>query len=423
MKKSLNFTVMVIGQSGTGRSTFINSLCDQLIVEPSSTVKLYSPEELGNPERELQLRKSTVELEDEDGVRINLNLIDTPGFGDSINNDVSFQVIKDYIKYQFDEILIEESKLRRNPRFKDNRVHVCLYFIVPTGHGLREIDIRVIRSLGSFVNILPCISKSDSLTIDELKLNKRLIKEDISHYNLPVFDFTNSYFNMEDTLGDESVELNKYLQKTLPFAIMGSNATVEDKETGELKRVRKYPWGAVDIFDNEISDVLTLKTTLLVTHLDDFKDYTHEVLYENYRARTLSEVENGEENEYASATKRSTSIASGVSKAAEITRRRIASSNKKAASLATSKNNSRGDVNSHSKPSELNGDNHSVSSSTIGTSDIDPKEEQIKLEEERLKAFEQRVQRDLLLKRKEIEDRERELADIEKRLASQELAD
>lgn len=58
---------MVIGQSGTGRSTFINSLCDQLIVEPSSTVKLYSPEELGNPDRELQLRKSTVELEDEEG--------------------------------------------------------------------------------------------------------------------------------------------------------------------------------------------------------------------------------------------------------------------------------------------------------------------------------------------------------------------
>lgn len=407
---------MVIGQSGTGRSTFINSLCDQLIVEPSSTVKLYSPEELGNPDRELQLRKSTVELEDEEGVRINLNLIDTPGFGDSINNDSSFQVIKDYIKYQFDEILIEESKLRRNPRFKDNRVHVCLYFIVPTGHGLREIDVRVIRSLGSFVNILPCISKSDSLMMDELKLNKRLIKEDIDHYNLPVFDFTNSYFNMEDTLDDESIELNKYLQKTMPFAIMGSNATVKDKETGEMKRVRKYPWGAVDIFDNEISDVLTLKTTLLVTHLDDFKDYTHEVLYENYRARTLSEVENGEGNGSANANA-GTSIASDINRAAEITRRRMASS-KISGSLAVSHTDLNSDINKSSIATELKEDEHSVC-----TSEMDPKEEQIKLEEERLKAFEQRVQRDLLLKRKEIEDRERELAEIEKRLASQELTD
>ncbi|KAF6015834.1 hypothetical protein HII12_000560 [Brettanomyces bruxellensis] len=381
-KKSLNFTVMVIGQSGTGRSTFINSLCDQLIVEPSSTVKLYSPEELGNPDRELQLRKSTVELEDEEGVRINLNLIDTPDL-----------VIKDYIKYQFDEILIEESKLRRNPRFKDNRVHVCLYFIVPTGHGLREIDVRVIRSLGSFVNILPCISKSDSLTMDELKLNKRLIKEDIDHYNLPVFDFTNSYFNMEDTLDDESIELNKYLQKTMPFAIMGSNAT--------------YPWGAVDIFDNEISDVLTLKTTLLVTHLDDFKDYTHEVLYENYRARTLSEVENGEGNGSANANA-GTSIASDINRAAEITRRRMASS-KISGSLAVSHTDLNSDINKSSIATELKEDEHSVC-----TSEMDPKEEQIKLEEERLKAFEQRVQRDLLLKRKEIEDRERELAEIEK---------
>ncbi|VEU24215.1 DEKNAAC105375 [Brettanomyces naardenensis] len=430
LKKSLNFTVMVIGQSGTGRSTFINSLCDQLIVEPSSTARMYSPEELGNPDRELQLRKSTVELEDEEGVRINLNLIDTPGFGDSLNNDVSFQIIRDYLKYQFDEILIEESKLRRNPRFKDKRVHVCLYFIVPTGHGLREIDVEVIRTLGEFVNVLPCICKSDSLTAEELRLNKKLIKEDIEYYKLPVFDFTNEYFNVEGTLDDESVELNRYLQKTIPFALMGSNATIKDEITGENKRVRKYPWGVVDIFDNEISDVLTLKTTLLVTHLNDFKDFTHEVLYENYRAKTLSEVENGEYN-YSN----NNSFAESNNSATDLTRKKLAVAAAAAATrnsnssfsrnVTNAKSNSIGVTTNGANAAADNSTAASVTASVPGTPDpdIQAKEEQIKLEEERLKAFEQRVQRDLALKREEIEAREKELAEIEKRLAAQDLED
>ncbi|QPG75167.1 hypothetical protein FOA43_002514 [Brettanomyces nanus] len=414
LKKSVNFSVMVIGQSGTGRSTFINSLCDQLIVEPSSTVRMYSPEELSNPDRELQLRKSTVELEDEEGVRINLNLIDTPGFGDSLNNDLSFQIIRDYLKYQFDEILIEESKLRRNPRFKDNRIHVCLYFVVPTGHGLREIDVAVMKSLGEFVNIIPCISKADSLTVEELKLNKKMIKEDIEHYKLPVFDFTNDYFNMDGSLDDESIELNKYLQKTLPFALMGSNATVKDEVTGEIKRVRKYPWGVVDIFDNEISDVLTLKTTLLVTHLNDFKDFTHEVLYENYRAKTLSEVENGEYN-YNSMYSGSVN---SFNEATQMNRKKlVAAAAQRASNVPPQASFTTAPPRSPVPP----GGGRSVP----GTPDteIQAKEEQIEFEEERLRAFEQRVQRDLVMKRQEIEAREKELEDIERRLAAQELSD
>lgn len=397
LKKSLNFTVMVVGQSGSGRSTFINSMCDQLIVESSSTVALYTPEELIYPERELQLRKSNVELEDNEGMKINLNLIDTPGFGDSINNSVSFKVIKDYIKYQFDEILVEESRLRRNPRFKDGRIHVCLYFITPTGHGLREMDIEMIRQLGEYVNILPCISKSDSLTIEELKLNKKLIREDIEHYKLPIFDFNSEYFSYDDNLDDESMELNKYLQKTIPFAVMGSNSTTKDAVTGEVKRIRKYPWGSVDIFDNEISDVPTLKDTLLVTHLNELKDFTHEVLYENYRTRTLADasgpVGSGDaDDDYTN----DQSYAHGSDSTDVMQTRQFSS---------------------HDNQSVINSNEADIAAQA----DYKAKEEQIRKEEERLRAFEERVQNDLLLKREEIEARERELAELERRLAEQGL--
>jgi cell division control protein 11 len=47
----------------------------------------------------------------------------------------SFGEIVGYLERQYDDILAEESRIKRNPRFRDNRVHVLLYFITPTGHG------------------------------------------------------------------------------------------------------------------------------------------------------------------------------------------------------------------------------------------------------------------------------------------------
>jgi cell division control protein 11 len=46
-----------------------------------------------------------------------------------------FQEIVGYLERQYDDILAEESRIRRNPRFRDNRVHALLYFIPPTGHA------------------------------------------------------------------------------------------------------------------------------------------------------------------------------------------------------------------------------------------------------------------------------------------------
>ena len=46
----------------------------------------------------------------------------------------------------------------------DTRVHACLYFIAPTGHGLKQLDIEVMRRIHDKVNIIPVIGKSDSCT-------------------------------------------------------------------------------------------------------------------------------------------------------------------------------------------------------------------------------------------------------------------
>merc|ERR1712074_424241 len=66
------------------------------------------------------------------------------GFGDAVNNNCCWQPVTDYIESQFEQFFKDESGLNRK-NIQDNRVHCCLYFISPIGHGLRPIDKEVMK--------------------------------------------------------------------------------------------------------------------------------------------------------------------------------------------------------------------------------------------------------------------------------------
>lgn len=63
----------------------------------------------------------------------------------------SFGEIVGYLERQYDDILAEESRIKRNPRFRDNRVHVLLYFITPTGHGYVAELKRLFQAMLTFI--------------------------------------------------------------------------------------------------------------------------------------------------------------------------------------------------------------------------------------------------------------------------------
>jgi septin 7 len=127
-------------------------------------------------------------------VKLKLTVIDTPGFGDFVNNEDSWRPILENIESRFDAFLEQENRVNRK-NVVDTRVHACLYFIAPTGHSLKALDIEFMKKLGHRVNLIPCIAKSDTLTDDELagfkqRVNFQLIPkilEDFATHNIPYY--------------------------------------------------------------------------------------------------------------------------------------------------------------------------------------------------------------------------------------------
>ncbi|KAA1066718.1 hypothetical protein PGT21_022918 [Puccinia graminis f. sp. tritici] len=279
VKKGIQFTLMVVGASGSGRTTFVNTLVEQKgwlnHSEPVDAANAHEPQPF------IKVHKQTIELE-QDGIPVRLTVCDTPGFGDNIDNESAFSTISDYLEKQCHDILGEESRIKRNARLEDNRVHALLYFIPPTGHSLREMDIELMKRLSPLVNVIPVIGKADSLTVSELKGFKERIMQDIEHYDIPIYNFP---FDPEED-DDEVIAENSELRASLPFALVGSEEEVE--VGGEMIRARKYPWGIVEIDNPAHTDFLKLRNTLLSTHLTDLKEITVDFLYENYREKALS---------------------------------------------------------------------------------------------------------------------------------------
>ncbi|KAF8953011.1 hypothetical protein BGZ52_002476 [Haplosporangium bisporale] len=192
VKKGFQFTLMVVGASGLGRTTFINTLCDADVVPKRES----DDPEMAHIEEGIKIKPYNVELE-EDGVKISLTVVDTPGFGDMIDNEHCFQEILGYLERQYDDILSEESRIKRNPRFRDNRVHALLYFITPTGHSLREIDLELMKRLSPRINVIPVIGKADSLTPNELADFKKRVNSHLQDLKEITHDYLYENYRTE----------------------------------------------------------------------------------------------------------------------------------------------------------------------------------------------------------------------------------
>ncbi|KAJ3574084.1 hypothetical protein NP233_g2009 [Leucocoprinus birnbaumii] len=274
VRKGFQFTAMVVGESGLGKSTLINTLFNTTLYPPK--VPLAPSEE----------RPKTVAIEsigadiEENGVRLHLTVVDTPGFGDFVNNDDSWRPIVENIESRFDSYLEQENRVNRS-KVVDNRIHACLYFIQPTGHSLKQLDIEVMRRLHTKVNLIPIIAKADTLTDEEILQFKQRVLSDIAYHNIQIFQAPTYENEDEETIAEAEEIASK-----IPFAVVGSDNFIQTAD-GRTVRGRAYPWGVVEVDNEDHCDFVKLRQMLVRTYMEELREYTNDVLYENWRTEKL----------------------------------------------------------------------------------------------------------------------------------------
>lgn len=288
-KKAIRLSIMVAGQSGLGKTTFLSTLFHSLLNPPleessntlsttnlplplssSAFFAVFAPTDY--------IRTYSFEMETSQGEKLFIEAIDTPGFSDDIEPVVRLNEIKSHLEKAFDEVFEEEQRIHRNPKFEEHRVHALFYFLEPTGLGLKSFDAEMMKQLSERVNVIPIIAKADGLTTTEKQIFKSKIRDDIKAHEIKIFDF--------ETLSSNTEEIGHC---EFPLSIVGNTFKLhESSDIPDLsKRGRPYPWGTVEVDNPYHSDFGYLKKALLEVFRDDLKESTEDSLYEAYRTEKL----------------------------------------------------------------------------------------------------------------------------------------
>ncbi|KAG9338940.1 hypothetical protein JZ751_024330 [Albula glossodonta] len=191
------FNILCVGETGIGKSTLMDTLFNTR----------FEGEPVSHDQPGVRLQSHTYDLQ-ESNVHLKLTVVNTVGFGDQINKEDSYKSIVEFIDAQFEAYLQEELKIKRTLHtYHDTRVHACLYFIAPTGHSLKSLDLVTMKKLDSKVNIIPIIAKSDAVSKTELtkfkiKIASELVSNGVQIYQFPTDDETVAEIN--STMNNES---------------------------------------------------------------------------------------------------------------------------------------------------------------------------------------------------------------------------
>jgi len=107
------------------------------------------------------------------------------------------------------------------------------------------------------------------------------ILSDISHHNIHIFQAP-TYTNEDE----ETIAEAEEIASKIPFAVVGSD-TIVNTPDGRQVRGRAYPWGVVEVDNEEHCDFVKLRQMLVRTYMEELREYTNDVLYENWRTEKL----------------------------------------------------------------------------------------------------------------------------------------
>ncbi|OJA15969.1 hypothetical protein AZE42_12392 [Rhizopogon vesiculosus] len=280
-KHGAHFTMMVVGESGLGKTTLVNTLFTTELSPPKNYTRRHHKQL--DKLTEVEIIKAELE---EKQFKVKLTVIDTPGFGDYVNNRDSWSPIVDFIDDQHEAYMRQEQQPQRNEKI-DLRVHACLYFIRPTGHTLKPLDIEIMKRLGTRVNLIPVVAKADTITQNDLFLFKQRIREVIAAQGIRIYQ---PPVETDDEVASEHARM---LTDAIPFSIIGSTEDVQTPD-GRVVKGREYLWGVAEVENESHCDFRKLRSLLIRTHMLDLISTTEELHYENYRQQQMETRKFGE---------------------------------------------------------------------------------------------------------------------------------
>uniref|UniRef100_A0A2K6SVC9 Septin-type G domain-containing protein n=1 Tax=Saimiri boliviensis boliviensis TaxID=39432 RepID=A0A2K6SVC9_SAIBB len=262
MRQGFEFNIMVIGQSGLGKSTLINTLfkskISQKLVQPTSEEHIL---------KTIEVKSITHDIE-EKGVRMKLTNC--------------WQPIMKFNNNQYEKYLQEEVNINCKEHILDTRVHCCLYFIPATGHSLRPLDIEFMKRLSKVVNIIPVITKADTLTLEERVHFKQRITADLLSNGIDEYPQKEFDEDSEDRL------VNEKFWEMIPFAVVGSDH--EYQVNGRRILGRKTKWGTIEVENTTHCEFAYLWDLLLIRmHMQNIRDITSSIHFKAYRVKRLNE--------------------------------------------------------------------------------------------------------------------------------------
>lgn len=280
IKKGFQFNIMCVGYSGLGKSTLINTLFSSYLKKGAESIDNSEPE-YGIP-KTTEIKTKSFALK-EGKVKLNINLIDTPGFGDQINNNKQWEPIVKHIKEQYSLYLRKELTANRERRIKDTRVHCILYFLPPNlTQGLTELDITTLKKLNEISNVIPIIAKADTLTTSELQKYKKRIKKELELLNLKLYPHSDE-LDSDDEFDEETKQAETELINLIPFAVIGSNDVLNNNKIRKNDKTTDI----INVEDPNVCEFVYLREFLIRSKLQDLIETTSYIHYENFRAKQL----------------------------------------------------------------------------------------------------------------------------------------
>lgn len=338
---SVRLNVLVVGKRGLGKKSFMKAMLQKYIsIENLNFVindkKDGSIERLGEFELEC------------DSAKIQLHLYECPGYGDFINNEFCYNVIRNDLEQRHcswrnidGQLLLEDERMAL-----DNRIHCALYFIAP--HHLSCIDVAFFDHLSDIVPIVPILAKVDTMNFTELNIHMNNVVRHLSQVskkrkfydfkeNMNQFDKNLDNFNDENLSDDlnsvtiESDEMMNDLGVKNDSVWLIGEALSRDKENRDKEHspncftdcisnryyqqanvfavsssptyFRIYSWGTFDIKDKTISDFLRLQYLLFEKgeHIQGLRKETQLITLALFQGKMKSAVRPANETTGATA--------------------------------------------------------------------------------------------------------------------------